>query len=75
MTTTSQTGAAGGGVAIVPSVAVALSTVTTEAKVAAGSATTLGGALTVAAKQRPLRRRCVRVGVGVDCGGRCGGRC
>ena len=51
MTTTSQTGAAGGGIAIAPSVAVSLSTVTTDASLGTGAATTLGGALTVAATQ------------------------
>ena len=75
MTTTSQTGAAGGGVAIVPSVAVSLSTVTTDASLGTGAATTLGGALTVAATQTAsVTTTASGFGVGLDGGGRCGGR-
>ena len=46
-----MSGAAGGGVAIVPSVAVSLSTVTTDASLGTGALTTLGGALVVTATQ------------------------
>ncbi len=51
MTTTSVTGAAGGGVTIAPSVAVSISTVTTDASLGTGAATTIGGALVVSATQ------------------------
>ncbi len=73
MTTTSVSGAAGGGVAVVPSVAVSLSTVTTDASLGTGATTTLGGTLVVTrdadrvgdelvrpARRRRRRRRSVR---------------
>ena len=51
MTTTSKTGAAGGGVSFAPSVAVSLSTVTTTASLGTGGPTALAGNLTVSATQ------------------------
>ena len=74
MTTTSVSGAAGGGVAIVPSVAVSLSTVTTDASLGTGvrddarrGADRRGDADGFGDDDR------VGLGVGVDGGGRCGG--